>query len=264
MNTTNSVMEPAARCNICGMQSKLFDKAEILRKYAVKYFRCAACGFVQTETPYWLEEAYSSAISRLDTGILYRNLTTQRYTSAVLTLLYPEAKQSLDFGAGHGIFVRLMRDSGFDFFWYDLHATNDYAGGFEHQDDRTYDFLTSFEVLEHLVDPVAELTTMMSRSPNVLVSTQLLPHPTPKVSDWWYYCPTVGQHISFYTLEALRLIARRFGRNLLTNGSNHLFTTAPKSRALFHLATSSWTAQIVNALCKRPSLIGSDFQLMNR
>jgi hypothetical protein len=257
-------MELTERCKICGMQSEFFDEAEILRKYAVKYFRCTACGFVQTETPYWLEEAYSSAISRLDTGVLFRNLLNQRITAAILNLLYPEVKSSLDFGAGHGIFVRLMRDNGFNFFWYDRHATNDYAGGFEDGKDGTYDFLTSFEVLEHFNDPVAELSAMMSRSPNIFVSTELLPHPTPRVSAWWYYAPAGGQHISFYTPESLRWIARRFGRNLLSRGSFHLFTTAPKSELLFRFAMSHRGSRIVNALRKRPSLVASDLELMSR
>jgi hypothetical protein len=246
------------------MRSAFFDAAEVLRKYAVKYFRCTMCGFVQTESPYWLEEAYSSAISALDTGILYRNLKNQQFTTAVLNLLYPKAESFLDFGAGHGIFVRLMRDSGFNFFWYDLYAANNYARGFEHKDDATYDLLTSFEVLEHLVDPEAELSEMMKRSPNVLVSTELLPYPTPKVSDWWYYAPICGQHIAFYTSEALRLIAGRFGRSLLSYGPFHLFTTAPRNKILFRLAASQRTSQIVNARRRRPSLTNSDLLLLSK
>lgn len=245
------------------MQSQLFDKGEILRKYSVTYFRCVACGFVQTEFPYWLEEAYSSAISRMDTGILYRNLLNQRLTTAVLNLLYPKAKRLLDFGAGHGIFVRLMRDGGFNFFWHDLHASNDYARGFEQKEDQTYDFLTSFEVLEHLVDPIADISKMMSRSPNVFVSTELLPNPTPKVSDWWYYIPASGQHVSFYTPEALRSIARRFGRTLMSHGPYHLFATTPPNSLLFRLAMSQRVARIAQMLRKRESLMNSDFELMS-
>jgi hypothetical protein len=255
---------PTSGCKICGTQSEFFDEAEILRKYAIKYFRCTACGFVQTDNPYWLEEAYTSAISSLDTGVLSRNLDNQRYTAAVLNVLFPEAKKLLDFGAGHGIFVRLMRDCGFNFSWYDLHATNDYARGFEYKKDETYDFLTSFEVLEHLVDPITELSTMMTLSDNVFVSTELLPHPTPRVADWWYYCTAGGQHVSFYTLEALRVIGRRFGRDLLSNGSYHLFSRGPRNRLLFRLATSQRTSRILNAIRTRSSLKDSDFQLMSK
>ena len=35
--------------------------------------KCPKCGYVQTETPYWLEQAYVHAINRSDTGLLRRN-----------------------------------------------------------------------------------------------------------------------------------------------------------------------------------------------
>jgi Methyltransferase domain len=179
-------------------------------------------------------------------------------------VLFPEANKILDFGAGHGIFVRLMRDSGFNCFWYDLHATNNYARGFEFEKGETYDLLTSFEVLEHLVDPIAELSRMMSLSDNVFVSTELLPRPTPRVADWWYYCTAGGQHVSFYTLEALRVIARRFERNCLSHGSYHLFSRGPHSRLLFRLATDQRVSRILNTIRTRSSLTDSDFQLMSK
>jgi hypothetical protein len=260
---TNNSIGATPQCKICGMSSELFDETQILHKYPVRYFRCMACSFVQTETPYWLGEAYASAISRLDTGILFRNILNQRITGAVINFLFPEAKRSLDYGAGHGIFVRLMRDNGFEFYWHDPHATNDYASGFDHKEGEMYDLLTSFEVMEHLTDPVTELSKMMSLSPNVFISTEILPNPAPKVSEWWYYAPMSGQHISFYTLESLQLIASRFKRNLLSRGPFHLFTAEPKSRLLFRIATSMSGSKLLNAFRKRPSLKDSDFRLMS-
>lgn len=264
MNAVSPNRKPNTQCKICTTPCELFDEAKVLHKYSVQYFRCPTCGFIQTESPYWLEEAYSSAITKLDTGILLRNVQNHRYVTAVINLLFPEAKSFLDFGAGHGILVRLMRDSGFDFSWYDLHATNDYARGFEHQENQTYDFLTSFEVLEHLVDPIEGLSEMMDRSPNVLVSTDVVSQNAPKVSDWWYYCTSAGQHVSFYSMEALRLIAKRFGKHLLSHGSYHLFSTAPKSAAMFRLATSERPSKVINLVRRRPSLVASDFDLMSK
>lgn len=264
MGTVDHMMEATARCRICGMQSDHFDDALVLRKYPVKYFQCGTCGFIQTEEPYWLEEAYSSAITKLDTGILTRNLSNRRITTALLNVIYPKARTFLDYGAGHGIFVRLMRDQGYDFHWDDLHASNDYAKGFEHIKGDTYDLVTAFEVLEHLVDPIVELSTLMSLSPNVFVSTFLPPRPTPKVSDWWYYTPMAGQHVSVYTLDALRVIAGRFDRHLMSHGPYHLFTALPKSRPLFRLATSSTFSQVLKELGKRPSLTLSDLQQLKK
>lgn len=252
----------STRCKVCGTASAFFDETDVLRKYLVQYFRCEGCGFIQTESPYWLEEAYSSAIARQDVGIIQRNLANCEVTAAVLNLLVPKVSSAVDFGGGHGMFVRLMRDKGFNFYWDDLHATNDYARGFESNQGATYDFLTAFEVLEHLTDPIADLSMMMSLSSNVLVSTCIVPQPAPRLLEWWYYVPTTGQHIAFYTAESLRILAGRFGRNLLSVGAYHLFTKEPKSHRLFRLANNYRIAKVVNRVCRRPSLIESDFQKM--
>lgn len=191
-----------------------------------------------------------------------RNLINCEITSAVLNLLFPEVSDAVDFGAGHGVLVRLMRDRGFNFFWMDLHATNDYARGFEYTGSASVDFLTAFEVLEHLVDPVVELSKLMHRSENVLVSTFVVPEPVPGLSDWWYYMQSSGQHISFYTEESLRRLAARFKRNLLSVGSYHLFTKEPQSSLKYRMATSPRAARLVNRIYRRPSLISSDLRRM--
>lgn len=61
------------RCKICGAESKPFDSATILNKYEVQYYKCPDCGFIQTEEPHWLDEAYSSAITSSDIGLIQRN-----------------------------------------------------------------------------------------------------------------------------------------------------------------------------------------------
>lgn len=248
------------RCRLCNSDTVRFGENTILKKHIVSYYQCVECGFLQTEAPYWLTEAYSSAIAFQDVGIMQRNLMNCEITSAVLNLFFPKSSASLDFGAGHGIFVRLMRDRGFDFRWSDLHAENTYARGFEcHQEER-FQFLTAFEVLEHLENPLSEIEQIMSRSENVFASTSLLPDPAPHLKDWWYYMPSSGQHVSFYTLKSLRFIASKFGRHLLSRGPYHLFTREPRNPHIFKLATRPKVARIVNLLFRRRSLIASDFE----
>ena len=252
----------AIRCKVCDARAHFFGDTTVLKKYKVHYFRCELCGFIQTEEPYWLGEAYSTAIARQDVGIMHRNLANCEVTSAVLTLLFPQVSQALDFGGGHGVFVRLMRDRGFNFFWADPHASNDYARGFEYKPGARVDFITAFEVLEHLPDPISGFREIMSLSDNVFVSTCLIPEPPPRLNEWWYYVPTTGQHISFYTKESLCRIAARYNRHVISAGAYHLFAKEPKSHLLLRIATRLRMARFLNSLKRRNSLIESDFQEM--
>ena len=248
------------QCHICASGALPFGSIQVLGKYEVAYYRCGECGFIQTESPYWLEEAYSQAITKQDVGAMQRNTLNTLLTSSLLTLSFPDMKQGIDFGGGHGVFVRMMRDRGYNFFWRDLYASNTYARGFEFDPVVHYDFLTAFEVLEHFVDPITELESMMESADNLFVSTLIVPEPAPALTDWWYYVPSNGQHISFYTDKALQYIAKRFNRHLLSNGVYHLFTKSLSSDLRFRFAMKVKFAKLVELLSRRPSLIPSDFE----
>ena len=84
-------------CKICKSESKFVFEAKVLRKYNVKYYHCPSCGFLQTEEPYWLSEAYSEAISSLDTGIMQRNLYLSKITAFILLLFFDCRKKFLDY-----------------------------------------------------------------------------------------------------------------------------------------------------------------------
>ena len=53
------------------------------------------------------------------------------------------------------------------------------------------------------------------------------------LNEWYLFIPTSGQHVSFYTIESLRLLAARFGRILLSAGPYHLFSKTPKNGLAF-------------------------------
>lgn len=248
------------QCKICTAESLAFGSAKVLSKHDVRYFRCPACFFVQTEEPYWLAEAYSTAIASLDVGIMQRNLQNLRVTSAIITLLFPDAARFLDFGAGHGVLVRMMRDKGFDFRWLDRHADNSFARGFEHQSGDRYDLLTAYEVMEHFVNPLDDFQSLLAYADNLLVSTLQLPDPAPQPPDWWYYAATTGQHISFYSRQSLAQLASRFGLHLVSDGQYHLFTRRPMSRIAFRFARSTKAASAINRIWRRDSLTDKDFE----
>ena len=126
---------------------------------------------------------------------------------------------------GYGLLTRLMRDMGFDFYWLDPFAENFLARGFEYGDSqRKPNVVTAFEVFEHLFDPLQEIEKIVKLSPNILFSTELLPIPTPKPLQWWYYGLEHGQHVSFYRKETLTRIAAKFGLRFYSSGFINLFS----------------------------------------
>lgn len=190
-------------CAICNGQNEMFDKARIMDRYDITYCRCKKCGFIQTEKPYWLGDAYSSAITDSDIGMLQRNIRITVLSSALFKFCFKEAKNFLDWGGGYGIYVRMMRDKGFDFEWYDKYCENSFAKGQEKKKQK-YDVITGYEMMEHEYDPVVMLSEIFQMGNTFVFTTMLnLFNAEKKVSDWWYYCTDHGQHVSIYTKEAL-------------------------------------------------------------
>src|SRR5690349_21110797 len=119
------------KCRICVNESLFFAQAHILHKYNIQYFRCNFCGFIQTEEPYWLKDAYINAINASDIGLVHRNIITSNLTKAVIRLFFNGDDEFIDYGGGYGLFVRLMRDAGYNFYRHDIFCENLFAKGFD-------------------------------------------------------------------------------------------------------------------------------------
>jgi hypothetical protein len=218
------------QCKICNQPSNKIFTTEVLLQYQVSYYQCSNCGFIQTEQPYWLPEAYKEAISTLDIGYLTRNLLYADITEKLIHQYFSQ-QQFLDYGGGYGMFVRLMRDRGFFFYRQDIYCENLFAKfldvtDLDNNQPQRFELLTAFEVFEHLENPLAEIEKMLSYSNSILFSTEL--QPAIKITsptDWWYFVPETGQHIALFSKGALLELSKKFNCNLYSNGSTlHLLT----------------------------------------
>lgn len=209
-------------CRLCGQLARHVCTQKILHRYDVAYFRCPGCDLIQTEPPYWLDEAYTSAISALDTGAIERTrLCTQlALCLAWLCRIGPDSA-CIDYGGGHGILTRAMRDYGYNFFWHDKYAENLFARGFEADPTRPHTMLTCFEVWEHLPNVATDLELLFHPGHDFLLIGTFL-HRGHR-DNWWYYSPQTGQHVAFFSDRTMRFIANRFGYDLIESQRYTLF-----------------------------------------
>jgi hypothetical protein len=229
-------------CLICGNKRELSFTETVLKKYKVNYFYCAKCGLLQTEQPYWLEDAYNTAISNTDTGLVQRNLYNSQVLSCLLYFLIGKNGKYCDVAGGYGMLTRLMRDVGFDFYWTDKYCKNLLSSGFEaDKTEPPFNAITAFEVLEHIYDPIAFLKESLSlfKTGTIIFSTQLFKIAPPRTDEWWYYSFESGQHISFYQERTLKFISYSLGTNFYTSNNFHMMSNRHIGRCAFRLLTAN-------------------------
>jgi len=258
------------KCKICNNESRFLFKAKVLSKYNVDYYQCNSCNFIHFDEVYWLNEAYEKSIASNDTGYVTRNLRDAEIVSIILKLFYRKKNSRfLDYGGGYGLFVRMMRDKGFNYFNYDKYSENLFSKFFEFDKldihDR-FDLISSFEVFEHFVDPFEQISSMFLHTDSVLFSTSLVPKQISSVDDWWYFAPESGQHISFYTKKALVAIAKRLNCRIYSNNKDfHLLTK--KRYILNPVLIITLAGSIINLIFgrhfnRRNSFIETDYRFI--
>ncbi len=262
-------------CNICNSSSLKIFNSFVLNKYDVSYFKCSDCGFIQTETPFWLNEAYESVITQLDIGLVSRNLYLAEILEDFLNKnILSDNGIYLDYAGGYGLFVRLMRDKGVNFYRQDVYCQNIFAEHFDLSDlplGQKFEAITAFEVFEHLINPVQEIKKMLNFSDVIIFSTELQPEGVLTPANWWYFVPETGQHISLYSFDSLVKIAQKERLHLYSNKKNlHIFSRKKFAVDPFEKREEpfieSLKKRFLNKLMaidhkpKRESLIMKDFQ----
>jgi hypothetical protein len=230
--------------------------ARIMHKYLADYEYCPDCGFLRAQEPFWLDEAYASAIAAADTGLVNRNILLAEKIANVLYWALPLHGRGryLDAAGGYGMLTRLMRDSGFDFYWSDKHCQNLLATTFEYQPSLgTCNAVTAIEVMEHLVDPVGfvDETLKHTGADTLIFTTELYEGAVPKPEAWWYYTFATGQHIGFFKRQTLESIGSRLGLKLCSVNGLHVLSRQVIKPRLLKLVTGRWTAPLGSRWIRR-------------
>ena len=183
-----------------------FEK-KILSKYQISYYLCGKCGALQTEAPYWLDEAYDPLNERFDTGQLVRSLNNAAFLNALLPRLDLPKGRIIDYGCGSGLLTRLLRDVGMDVWGFDTYSKPRLAIGFHTTTLEGAKVINLCEVAEHFDDPARYFDEIFSSGIDILVmQTGIFESQDP---NWGYLSVEHGQHIFFYTSNTIEFLAKR-------------------------------------------------------
>jgi len=254
-------------CKICKSTTQPFGEAKVMGKYAASYRRCTRCAFIFVADPTWIEEAYQSPINKADIGPVNRMVVTSRATKLIIDLVFRKTQQCLDYGSGYGLFVRRMRDLGYDFKAYDRYCKNLFAADFQvpRLNGQKFDISTAFEVMEHAESPMETFDEIFAHADILLFTTDLVPIPTPALGQWWYYALEHGQHISFFTAQALEYVASAFGKKLSTTGAGlHLISHKRIKTRFMRLFVDETVGKLWELVRSRPSLLMTDFDRLRK
>ncbi|OQY19183.1 MAG: methyltransferase [Desulfobacteraceae bacterium 4572_35.1] len=194
-------------CPLCGGMSGFFVKDK--RR---SYYRCQSCLLVFVASVDHLDESTEKAVydqHQNDPSDIGYRLFLNRLFQPLSSRLPPE-KHGLDFGSGPGPTLSLMfSEVGHDMTIYDHYYAKDSRVW-----QKTYDFISTTEVVEHLYHPRFELERLWSH----LSSGGLLGVMTKMVRDVdafsrWHYKndPT---HVCFYAPQTFMWLADHWGAQL--------------------------------------------------
>jgi len=207
------------KCTLCHSENtSLYSKGEFR-----EYYSCSNCSLVFVSEEFFLspdlEKAKYDNHQNFTDDLVYQNYLKQ-IMDPVLDRIFPGAC-GLDFGCGPGPALSQMFESrGYEVDVYDVFYAPD-QGVFQ----KSYDFITACEVVEHFHDPKMELDRLFGllKSGGILaIKTQMLPLKEEFKS--WYYKRDMT-HVCFFSVGSFNSLAERWGADVEFVHSNVVLFT---------------------------------------
>ena len=97
-----------------------------------------------------------------------------------------------------------------------------------------------------------------ARTDLIVATTETVSVPAPPLDGWWYWAPEHGQHVAFYSRDALARIGESIGMRYVRAGRVHAWTR--DAGALQRLAMQiSPVRRALLAVRRRKSRLGADY-----
>jgi hypothetical protein len=132
-----------------------------------------------------------------------------------------DVKVVIDFGAKDGLLCRFLRDHEINCYAYDKYSKPSYVIDFNEPPKEGIDLLMAFEVLEHLPNPAINLDEIFKFNPKYFLCSTILYGG--QGSDWTYLSKETGQHVFFYSPDAINFIAQKYGYQVTQIGFTLFF-----------------------------------------
>lgn len=250
-----------AVCRLCAGPVDRVRSMKVLGRHEVGLHQCRMCRFIQTDTPWWLDEAYSSAITATDVGLVARCTALSGRIPSVLACAPRRGSSVLDWGGGYGLLTRMLRDRGIDCWHWDPHCVNIHAPhhGADVTDRERWGAILAVEVLEHLVDPWQFFRPAALKADLLVVTTCLAPEGPIPGKDWWYWAPEHGQHVSFYTRRSMEHVADEIGMVYTPAGQMHVFSRGIGTARRLAMRISP-VRRVIERMRRTRSLLRADYR----
>ncbi|EKE02108.1 MAG: 2-polyprenyl-3-methyl-5-hydroxy-6-metoxy-1,4-ben zoquinolmethylase [uncultured bacterium] len=205
-------------CRICNNQTiTIYD-----RQFDINYYNCINCDYIFIDPESIVSKEEELRIYQLHHNSLentgYVNMFKDFADKAIMPYK-SSTKSILDFGSGPSpVLAHLLREEGFEVDIYDPYFAPEKV-----YENKVYDLITSTEVIEHLSNPVETFKILYKHlNPSGIISIMTLYHPqdNEKFQSWWYRRDET--HISFYTHNTMKHLAKIFNMEILLLDSKNL------------------------------------------
>ena len=238
----------ASACPICTGNTSAIDVLDLSKSCGVSgeflpltfvpvyYFICDDCDFVFAPELYgWSKEQFKDLIYNEEYIQVDPEYVEVRPTAnaTMINRIFGDQKtrvKHLDFGGGNGHLSSQLSSWGWNSSSYDPFEKDETDA----DDLGQFDFVTAFEVFEHVPDPnalIEELSTLTHHGSLIFFSTLLSDGEITRNErlTWWYCAPRNG-HISLYSRKSLYLLGKNHGLNYgnINQGTHILFKEMPE------------------------------------